>query len=51
MFRQGGIDHYKDIETRRYLRLDGEGRCFVLAEVGWKEVAFEDEWRRVSGRA
>lgn len=51
MFREAGLDHYKHIETRRYLRLDGEGRCFVPAEVGWKEVSFEDEWKRVSGRA
>ena len=51
MYRQAGLDHYKHIETRKYLRLDGEGRCFVPAEVGWKEVAFEDEWKRVSGRA
>ncbi len=51
MYRQAGLDHYKHIETRRYLRLDGEGRCFVPAEVGWKEVSFEDEWKRVSGRA
>lgn len=51
MYRQGGLDHYKHIETRKYLRLDGEGRCFVPVEVGWKEVAFEDEWKRVSGRA
>lgn len=51
MYRQGGLEHYKHTETRRYLRLDGEGRCFVPAEGGWKEVAFEDEWKRVSGRA
>jgi hypothetical protein len=51
MFRQGGREHYKHFETRRYLRLDSKGRCFVPAEGGWKEVLFEDEWRRVSGRA
>ena len=51
MYRQAGLDHYKHIQTRKYLRLDGEGRCFVPAEVGWKEVPFEDEWKRVSGRA
>jgi hypothetical protein len=50
-FWQGGLEHYKHIETRRYLRLDGEGRCFVPAEVGWKEVSFEDEWKRVSIRS
>lgn len=51
MCRQGGLDHYKHIQTRKYLRLDGEGRCLAPAEVGWKEVPFEDEWKRVSGRA
>jgi len=51
MYRQGGLDHYKHIEMRKYLRLDGEGRCFVPTEVGWKEVRFEDEWKCVSGRA
>lgn len=51
MYRQGGLDHYKHIETRRYLRLDSAGRCFVPAVVGLKEVPFEDEWKRVSGRA
>ena len=51
MYRQGGLDHYKHIETRWYLRLDDEGRCFVPAEVVRKEVPFEDEWKRVSGRA
>jgi hypothetical protein len=51
MHRQGRLDHDKHIETRKCLRLDGEGRCFVPAEVGRKEVAFEDEWKRVSGRA
>lgn len=51
MYRQAGLDHYKHVETRRYLRLGGEGGCFAPAEVGWKEVPFEDEWKRVSGRA
>lgn len=51
MYRQAGLNHYKHIETRRYLRLDGDGRCFVPAVVGWKEVLFENEWKRVSGRA
>ena len=51
MYRDAGLDHYKHIETRKYLRRDGEGRCFVPAAVGRKEVPFEDEWKRVSGRA
>ena len=51
MYRHSELDHYKHIETRSYLRLDGEGKCFVPTEIGWKEVPFEDEWKRVSGRA
>jgi len=51
MYRQGGLDHYKHIETRRYLRLDSGGRCLVPTEVGLKEVPFEDEWKCVAGRA
>lgn len=50
MFKLSGLEHYKHIETRRYLRLDKEGRCYVPADSGWKEVPFEDEWKRVTGR-
>ncbi len=50
MFQLQGLEHYKHIETRRYLRLDAEGKCYVPADVGWKEVPFEDEWKRVTGR-
>lgn len=50
MFQLDGLEHYKHIETRRYLRLDKDGKCYVPAEAGWKEVPFEDEWKRVSGR-
>lgn len=50
MFRENGIEHYKHIVTRRYLRLDGDGRCFARTAHGLKEVSFEQEWKRVSGR-
>ncbi len=50
MFQFEGLEHYKHIETRRYLRLDKDGKCFVPADAGWKEVPFEDEWKRVTGR-
>ncbi len=50
MFQLDGLEHYKHIETRRYLRLDTDGKCHVPADAGWKEVPFEDEWKRVSGR-
>jgi hypothetical protein len=51
MFHFEGLEHFKHIETRRYLRLDKDGRCYVPADAGWKEVPFEDEWKRVTGRA
>jgi hypothetical protein len=50
MYQLEGLEHYKHIETRRYLRLDKDGKCYVPAEAGWKEVPFEDEWKRVTGR-
>jgi hypothetical protein len=50
MFQLDGLEHYKHIETRQYLRLDKDGKCYVSADAGWKEVPFEDEWKRVSGR-
>ncbi|MFN8942948.1 MAG: hypothetical protein ACK6DZ_11800 [Acidobacteriota bacterium] len=50
MYQLEGLAHYKHIETRRYLRLDKDGKCFVPADAGWKEVPFEDEWKRVTGR-
>jgi hypothetical protein len=51
MCRQGGIEHYKHIMTRRYLHLDSEGRCLAWTKNGVKEVSFEQEWQRVSGRS
>jgi len=50
MFQLDGLEHYKHIETRRYLRLDKGGKCYVPADSGWKEVPFEDECKRVTGR-
>jgi hypothetical protein len=51
MLGENGIDHYKHIVTRRYLHLDKDGRCLARANDGLKEVPFEQEWKRVSGRA
>lgn len=51
MFRENGVEHFKHIVTRRYLRLDGDGRCLVWIEDEQKEVPFDEEWKRVSGRA
>lgn len=51
MYQLDGLEHYKHIETRRYLRLDKDGKCYMPAASGWKEVPFENEWKRVTGRA
>lgn len=50
MFRENDVEHYKHIVTRRYLRLDQSGRCLAWTDDGLKEVPFEQEWKRVSGR-
>lgn len=51
MFRENGVEHYKHIVTRRYMRLDGDGRCLACTNDGLKEVPFEQEWKRANGRA
>ena len=51
MYREDGIEHYKHIVSRRYLLLDQEGRCLARAAEGLREVPFEQEWRRVTGRS
>lgn len=51
MYRESGVDYYKHIVTRRYLRLDTTGRCLAFSDSSLTEVLFEDEWKRVTGRA
>ena len=51
MYRLNGVEYYKHSETRLYLLLTAEGQCLVRTENGVKEAAFEQEWRRVSGRS
>lgn len=51
MFREGGIEHYKHIITRRYLLLDEAGRCLARTAGILTEAPFDQEWRRVTGRA
>ena len=51
MYRDNGVEHYKHIVTRRYMRLDQGGRCLAWTDDGVREVPFEQEWKRVSGRA
>ena len=51
MYRLNGVEYYKHSETRLYLLLTAGGQCLVRTENGVKEAAFEQEWRRVSGRS
>ena len=51
MYRENGVDHYKHVVTRRYLRLDEIRRCLAFSDSTLTEVSFEDEWRRATGRA
>ncbi|MBX9601378.1 MAG: hypothetical protein K2X35_10245 [Bryobacteraceae bacterium] len=44
MYRRDGVEHYKHIGTRRYLRLTTDGRVEPDTE------SFEDHWKLVSGR-
>lgn len=49
MFRQGGVEFYKHIDTRRYLLLDAEGRCWRQGSQGLEPSDFEREFRLVIG--
>ncbi len=51
MYRDSGIQHYKHIQTRRYLLLDASGRCLARTADGVYDVPFGDEWKRASGRS
>jgi hypothetical protein len=51
MWREsGGIEVYKHIDTRRYLLLDSEQRCWRQGEHGLEPADFESEFRRVTER-
>jgi len=51
MFRENGVEYFKHIDTRLCLLLKAEGQCLVRTGNGVKEAAFEQEWKRVSGRS
>jgi len=50
MYRDRGVEHYKHILTRRYLRLDSNGCCLSRQGDSFYEVPFDEEWKRISGR-
>jgi hypothetical protein len=47
MFRENGLEHYKHIDTRRYLTLDAKGRSYVRRDGHMVRVNFRKEFRRV----
>ena len=47
MFRENGLEHYKHIDTRRYLILDAKGRSYVRRDGYMVRVNFRKEFRRV----
>ena len=49
MWRQGEIQFYKHINTRRYLLLDSEGRCYRQTATGLEAVDVAAELKRVRG--
>ena len=49
MWRQGGIQFYKHIRTRRYLVLDSEGCCYRQTAMGLEAVDLVAELKRVRG--
>jgi len=44
---ENGLEHYKHIDTRRYLILDAKGRSYVRRDGKTVLVDFQKEFRRV----
>ena len=51
MYQQNGIEYYKHINTRRYLLLDSELRCWRQDTNGIELSEFEQEFRRATVEA
>lgn len=51
MYRQNGIEFYKHIDTRRYLVLDSDLRCWRQGASGLELSDFDREFRLVTGAA
>ena len=49
MWRQAGIEFYKHINTRRYLLLDTEGRCYRQTAGRLEPVDMGAELKQVRG--
>ena len=48
MWRENGLEHYKHIDSRRYLILDAEGRCYCRQGDQLVRVDFREEFQRVT---
>ena len=48
MWRENGLEHYKHIDSRRYLILDAEGHCYGRQGDQLVRVDFWKEFRRVT---
>ena len=49
MWRESGIEFFKHIDTRRYLLLDSDGRCYRQTEGGFEPVDTATALKRVKG--
>ena len=49
MWREGGIEFYKHIRTRRYLLLDSDGSCYRQTATGLDVIDVAAELKRVRG--
>ena len=47
MYREDGLEHYKHIDTRRYLILDAKGRSYVRRNGALVRANFRKQFRRV----
>jgi hypothetical protein len=49
MWREGGIEFYKHIGTRRYLLLESKGTCYRQTAAGLEVIDVAAELKRVTG--
>jgi hypothetical protein len=47
MGREGELECYKHIDTRRYIHLDSKGRCFREGPEGLEPANLDEELKRV----